>query len=117
MHPCKNCIRASKQCRVAEASEKCVECVRLGCPCDLAPLDTARWKRLEEERQKLKQELLESLAKQQRLLRQLDYLEKEQRVLVDGELRNIEALERDEQKAAGLVPVIDVASESVVFAG
>lgn len=117
MRSCKNCARSSKPCRVAEGSDKCVECVRLACSCDLAPLDTARWKRLEDQRRKLKAELKESYAKQQRLLCQIDALEEKQRVMVDGELQNIEELEREEQQA--IVPevpsLIDVASEQIVF--
>jgi len=58
----------------------------------LAPLDIARWRRLEDQRQKLKSELREAYARQQRLLRQIDLVEEEQRIMVDGELQNLESL-------------------------
>ena len=117
MRSCHQCVRLSKQCRVAEGSDKCVECLRGGCPCDLAPLDTARWRRLEKQRQKLKEELREANAKQQRLLRQLDYLEEEQQTMVDGELKNLEEMAPPSSFADSslLSPLIDVASKQVVF--
>jgi len=58
----------------------------------LAPLDIARWRRLEDQRQKLKSELREAYARQQRLLRQIDLVEEEQRVMVNEELQNLESL-------------------------
>jgi len=58
----------------------------------LAPLNTARWRRLEDQRRKLKSELREAYARQQRLLRQIDFVKKEQRVMVNEELRNLENL-------------------------
>jgi hypothetical protein len=58
----------------------------------LAPLDIARWRRLEDQRQKLKSELREAYARQQRLLRQIDFVKEEQRVMVDEELQNLESL-------------------------
>jgi predicted RNase H-like nuclease (RuvC/YqgF family) len=72
---------------------------------------------LEEQRRKLKAELKESYARQQRLLRQIDVLEEEQRVMVDGELQNIEELEKEERHTAAedVAPLLDVASEQIVF--
>ena len=61
---CKNCSRLNKPYRVAEDAEKCVKCIRTARPCDLASLDTARWKRLEEQRKKLKDEFRKVIAKQ-----------------------------------------------------
>jgi len=83
----------------------------------LAPLDTARWRRLEDQRRKLKSELREAYARQQRLLRQIDFVEEEQRVMVDGELQNLESLQAEKASSPGLFPdpFIDVASEQIVF--
>jgi hypothetical protein len=58
----------------------------------LAPLDIVRWRRLEDQRQKLKSELRETYARQQRLLRQIDFVKEEQRVMMDEELQNLESL-------------------------
>ena len=113
MRPCRNCSRASKQCRVGEDSEKCVECVRGGKLCDLAPLDTGRWKRLEEKRRKLKEELREAVAKQQRLLKQIDFVEGEQQGMIEDEFRNIDELEQSETSVPD--PLIDVMSEQLVL--
>ena len=48
MRPCKNYSRLNKSYRIAEDAEKYIKCIRTARPCDLASLDTARWKRLEE---------------------------------------------------------------------
>ena len=69
IRPCKNCSRLNKPYRVAEDAEKYIKCIRTARPCDLASLDTARWKRLEEQRKKLKEEFRKVIAKQQRLFR------------------------------------------------
>ena len=67
----------------------------------------------------MKIELKESYAKQQRLFRQIDFVEKKQQVMVDGEFRNIEKLEHEETLAEGFLPdftfLIDVVSEQFVF--
>lgn len=44
-------------------SEKCIECVGLGKACNLASMDTARWKLLDAHRRRLKEELREARAK------------------------------------------------------
>ena len=48
MRPYKNYSRLNKPYRITKDAEKCVKCIRTARPCDLASLDTARWKRLEE---------------------------------------------------------------------
>ena len=69
MRLCKNCSRLNKSYRVAKGAEKYIKCIRTAHPCDLAFLDTARWKRLEEQRKKLKKKFRKVIAKQQRLFR------------------------------------------------
>ena len=116
MRSCRNCSRTSKACRVGESSDKCTECIRAAVPCDLAPLDTARWRRLEDKRKRLKAELREVFAKQQRLLKQIDFVENEQQSMVDVELQNIDELAQQESSASDLPdPLIDLASEQIVF--
>ena len=121
MRPCKACSSSfvPKPCRIAENSEKCVACVNSGRPCNLVSLDTVRWRKLKEKRKRLKAELKKSYTKQQRLFRQIDFVEKKQQVMVDGELRNIEKLEHEEALAEGLLPdftlLIDVVSEQLVL--
>ena len=128
MRPCRSCSSVGKTCRVAGGSEKCIECVRRACPCDLASLDTSRYKRLEVQRKKIERELIEAhkkqqralaeqqeaLSRQQRLLRQLEFVEGEQGRMVDDEIQNIEELEQEESSSAP-EPLIDVASEQIVF--
>ena len=63
MRFCKNCSRLNKPYRIAEDAEKYIKCIRTARPCDLASLDTARWKRLEEQRKKLKEEFRKVIAK------------------------------------------------------
>jgi len=83
----------------------------------LAPLNTARWRRLEDQRRKLKIELREAYARQQRLLRQIDFVEEEQRVMVDEELQNLESLQAKKASSPGPFPnsFLDVASKQIVF--
>ena len=63
MRPYKNCSRLNKPYRITEDAEKYIKCIRTARPCDLASLDTARWKRLEEQRKKLKEEFRKVIAK------------------------------------------------------
>jgi len=83
----------------------------------LAPLDIARWRRLEDQRRKLKSELREAYARQQRLLRQIDFVKEEQHVMVDEELQNLKSLQAKEASSLGLFPdpFIDIASKQIVF--
>jgi len=83
----------------------------------LAPLNTVRWRRLEDQRRKLKSELREAYARQQRLLRQIDFVKEEQRVMVDEELQNLESLQAEKAPSSGLFPnsFLDVASKQIVF--
>jgi len=102
-----------------------VECIRKGCPCDLAPLDTARWRRLEAQRKILKQQLRDAVlkrrdlqAKEDRLLSQLEYVEDEQQTMVNGELQNLEEIAPSTDEPVGgflSEPLIYVASEQIVF--
>ena len=117
MRFCKNCTQTSKQCRVAKNCEKCVKCVRSNRFCDLISLNTARWRRLKEQRRKFKIELKESFAKQQRLLRQIDYVKKKQRVMMNEKLRNIEKLKKTKHRVVDekVDSLIDVISKQIVF--
>ena len=63
IRPYKNYSRLNKPYRVTEDTEKCIKCIRTARPCDRASLDTARWKRLEEQRKKLKEEFRKVIAK------------------------------------------------------
>jgi len=60
--------------------------------CDLTLLNIVRWRRLKKQRQKLKEKLRETNAKQQRLLRQLNYLKKKQQTIMNDELKNLEKM-------------------------
>ena len=72
---------------------------------------------MKEQRRKLKVELKESLAKQQRLLRQIDYVKKKQRVMMNEKLRNIEKLKKTKQHVVDekVDSLIDVISKQIVF--
>ena len=84
MRFCKNFLLSSvpKPCRIAEGSEKSVACVNNGRFCNLVSLDTVKWRKLKKKRKRLKVELKKSYAKQQRLFRQIDFVEKKQQVMV-----------------------------------
>ena len=70
-------------------------------------------------RKRLKIELKKSYAKQQRLFRQIDFVEKKQQVIIDGEFGNIGKLEHKKTLAESLLPdftfLIDVVSEQLVL--
>ena len=122
MRPCSHCTRLVKACKVVDESNKCLECIRLSYVCDLAPLDTNRYRRLEEHRKKLKAELHAAIvrqqakiAKQQRLIQQLEFVENEQQTIIDVELQNIEELSQEERALSPPKPAIDVLSKQVAL--
>jgi hypothetical protein len=65
----------------------------------------------------LKNELRETYARQQRLLRQIDFVKEKQRVMMDEELQNLESLRAKKASSPSLFldPFIDVASKQIVF--
>jgi hypothetical protein len=72
---------------------------------------------LKEQRRKLKIELKELYAKQQKLLRQINVLKKKQRVMMNDELRNIEKLKRKKRHIVveNVAFLIDVIFEQIVL--
>ena len=103
------CVRCTKEklvCRVSEDSDRCLECVRRGVDCSLAPINVPKWKRLEERRKQLRRELSEAHAKSVCILSELDSIEADQEWMVRQELENIEVLEREEgiEATASKVP-------------
>ena len=94
---CIRCTYTSVSCRISEGFNKCLECIRKTKPCDLAPVDIAQWRRLEGQRRQLKEELEQSIAKQSRLLNQINQIKSTQQAMVETELCNIEILEREER--------------------
>ena len=60
----KNYSRLNKSYRIIKDAEKCIKYIRTARPYNLASLDTARWKRLEKQRKKLKEEFRKVIAKQ-----------------------------------------------------
>ena len=93
MRPCSHCTRLIKACKVVDESNKCLECVRLSYACDLTLLDIDRYRRLEKQRKKLKAKLHATIvrqqakvAKQQRLIQQLKFVENEQQTMMNVEL-------------------------------
>jgi hypothetical protein len=61
--------------------------------------------------------LREAYARQQQLLRQIDFVKKEQRVMIDEELQNLKDLQAKKASLPGLLlnSFIDVASKQIVF--
>ena len=121
MRVCKNCDKANRpeKCKVGGSSDRCVECARAGYSCDLAPFSPARWARVQRQRDaklaEWKAAQKETHARMSRLATELEALERVQREMVEGELRNIDEVEADEQSA---IPdsndfLIDVSSEQV----
>ena len=84
MRPCNNYSRKGYSYRVSKGSNKCVSCVRLGKPCDLAPININKWKRLEKERRRLYLELREARAK----ARQIEELVKSVKDKQEGIVRD-----------------------------
>ena len=122
MRPCSHCTRLVKACRIASGSNKCLDCVRLGYACDLAPLDTDRYRRLKEQRKRLKAKLHATIvrqqakvAKQQRLIQQLKFVENEQQTMMNVELQNIKELGQKERALLSPKLTIDVLSKQVTL--
>ena len=57
----------------------------------------------------------EACAKQQRLLQEIDFLESQQKKIIDAELRNIEELKKKELSSLCLDFVVNVISEQVAI--
>ena len=85
MRFCRNCFVVKISCRINNNSKKCVKCVRLSKICDLIFLNIACWKRLKTQRKKLKTNLKKTFVKQQRLFRQLNFVEKKQQTIIENE--------------------------------
>ncbi len=66
MRSCRNCTMSSKIYCVDNSFEKCVECVRSNCNCDLT-ISSTSIKRIHEERMRLKKEVRDARAKLSRL--------------------------------------------------
>jgi len=121
MRTCKHCADRNRpeKCRVGAQSMKCVECIRTGYQCDLAPFSTEQWLRLKRQRKQKSMEAREALAKWSRLQAEVDQLERKEQELVEGELRNIADLEADEATSAGGPNtedfLLDVESEQLVL--
>ena len=115
MRPCFHCSRLRKACKIVDDSNKCLEYIRLDYTCDLTPFDISRYRRLEEQRKKLKAKLHATIAKQQRLIRQLKFVENEQQTMMNAKLQNIEKLNRKERVSSLLEPFIDILSKQVTL--
>ena len=117
MHFCQGCVNAQRPCCVASSSSKCIECICLACTCDFAAFDSQWYKCLDWKCKELKWQLLEQIAKQQHLLKEIDHIKDIQQGMVNQEIENIDELEQEEQaEVSGLFDVlIDVLSEQVVF--
>ena len=96
-HSCLRCTHTSVPCRISKSSNKCLECIWKAKPCDLAPIDIAQWRRFEGQRRQLKEKLEQSIAKQSRLLNQINQIKSTQQAMVETELCNIEILKREER--------------------
>ena len=118
MRPCSNCIRAGRpdQYKVGGSSNKCLDCVRCGYSnYDLAPFSPVRWTRLQKQRDQKLIEYKNMIAKSNRLLRKVELLEKQQREMVEGEMKNIDDLDLEEQ-GYSLLPTdfpFNVSSEEI----
>ena len=120
MRVCKNCEKAGRpeKCKIGGSSDRCVECARCGYSCDLAPFSPAKWSRLRRQREQKLQESREVLARFTRLQREVEVLEKKEREMVEGEMENIQELERDEAALSDLNSndlLFDVSSEQIEF--
>ena len=122
MRPCFHCTRLIKACKVVDESNKCLECVRLNYACDLTPLDIDRYRRLEEQRKRLNTKLRATIArqqakvaKQQRLIQQLKFIENEQQTMMNVELQNIEELSQEERDSLSSKFIIDVFSKQIIL--
>ncbi len=109
--------------------DKCVECVKKDCLCNLVFLDTARWRRLKAQRKTLKQQLCKAVLKRRvmqtelqtkkdRLLLQLDYIENKQQLIIDRKLQNLKKLVSLTEKSDFKFfseSLIDIVSKQIVF--
>jgi hypothetical protein len=114
---CSTCVQHNRPCRVHVRSGKCNVCNRLGQRCDVK-VTQSEFKRQAAEKEKLKKQIQESCdeqeeafkahnaalvemrvaqAKEERLRRQIDLLDRRADKAIAVEERNIQELEREEE--------------------
>ena len=115
MRLCKSCSSSSKQCLLDDAFKKCLACVTLGKPCDLAILPSTM-RKVHKERIRVRSEVCEAKAKLQRLKRQLKRLKDEEKNLIIKEWNTINCLkEKKSQNTPNFTFPFDVVSKQFQF--
>ena len=115
MRVCRNCEKSgtSDRCKIGKDSDRCLECVRKACSCNLAPFSAAQWTRVQRQRAEKSSQVKETLSKLLRLQKELEALERKSTSMVEDELRNITDLEEEETKMPDID--FDVSSEQLEF--
>jgi len=81
MRPCKRCSSLEKTCFLDEMSKKCICCVGTSKPCDLA-ISSAKFRRIHNERLRVRDAIREVKAKLYRLKHQLRQLKNKKEVMM-----------------------------------
>ena len=115
MRVCRNCEKSgtSDRCKIGKDSDRCLECVRKACSCNLAPFSAAQWSRVQRQRAEKSSQVKETLSKLLRLQKELEALEQKSAHMVEDELRNITDLEEEEATMPDIN--LDVSSEQLEF--
>lgn len=130
--PCSRCrtSRPPKECKVSLASGRCLSCISSGAKCDLVVTEKD-WEKVERQEEDLRRQLADArrqqdeafsqlraaqaaaLAKEERLLTQLRFLESRRAEMIRRELSSIEELEKleeEERQARAAVAAPSVSS-------
>ena len=80
---CQSCVNAQCSCCVASSSFKCIKCICSAHTCDFAAFNSQQYKCLNQKCKELKWQLLEQIAKQQHLLKEIDHIEDIQQGMIN----------------------------------
>ena len=97
MRFCNHCFNRFVKCRVDTDFNRCVECVRLGCKCDLI-ISEAEWERVRKKWARLRAELSETLTRAAHLQKQQELIESRWKNMMRRKFKNIEELEKNEHR-------------------
>ena len=109
MRPCSNCIRRGIRCVAHRSSGKCAACIQSTKRCDLL-VSSEDWRRLDVERERLRDEIAKRRETISKALSELSKLEEEQEVLrkdasamIAREDQNLKKLEENVSKSSDTI--------------
>jgi len=123
--PCSNCRTAkpARSCRVSLASGRCSECISRNVKCDLVVTEKD-WQKVDDKESQLRSQLSEArrirdeaFAREERLMKELQFLESRKEEMARRELASIEELEKLEAEERAVAEASRHAAEAPASLG